>query len=49
MAKIIPGPLVAGKRVLLLIVYKPMKRFKNRKKPFGATSSPVQVLTAQLF
>lgn len=49
MAKITPDPLVAGKRVLLLIVYKPMKRFMNRKKPFAATSLPVQVLTAQLF
>lgn len=49
MAKLILGPLVVDKRIVLLIVHKPMKRFRNRKRPSGATSSPLQALAAQLF
>lgn len=49
MAKIIPGPLVVDKRVLLLIVHKSMRRFRNRKRPSGATSLPLLALVAQLF
>lgn len=48
MARIIPGPLVADEKVLLLIVHKPMKRFRNRKRPSGATSLPLLALAAQL-